>query len=51
VLFRRCFLPRFLDLFHFLGRLPQGIVSGFCWCKALQECFDAIIFVPVEELF
>jgi hypothetical protein len=27
---------RFLDLFNFLGRLPQGIVSGFCWCKTLQ---------------
>jgi hypothetical protein len=34
-----------------LGRLPQGIVSGFCWCKTLQECLDAIIFVVIEELF
>jgi hypothetical protein len=42
---------RFFDLFYFPGHLPQGIVSGFCWCKTLQECKDAIIFVANEELF
>jgi hypothetical protein len=42
---------RFLDLFYFLGCLPQGIVSGFCWCRTLQECLDVIIFVVIEELF
>jgi hypothetical protein len=36
--------------FHFLGRFPHGIVGGFCWCKTLQECSDAIIFVVIEEL-
>jgi hypothetical protein len=41
----------FLDLFDFLGRLPQGIASGFCWCETLQECSDAIISVVNAELF
>jgi hypothetical protein len=37
--------------FFFLGRLPQRTVSGFCWCKTLQECSDAIISVVIEEFF
>jgi hypothetical protein len=32
---------RFLGLFYFLGRPPQRIVSGFCWCETLQKCFNA----------
>jgi hypothetical protein len=35
----------------FLGRLPQGIVCGFCWCKTLHKRFDGIIFAAIEELF
>jgi hypothetical protein len=40
---------RFLDLFYFLGHLPQGIVSGFCWCKTLQECLDAITLLLLRS--
>jgi hypothetical protein len=36
---------RFLDLFCFLGLLPQGIVSGFCWREALQECLRSIFLL------
>jgi hypothetical protein len=42
---------RFRDMFNFFGPLPQGIVCRFRWCKTLQECLDAIVFVPIEELF
>jgi hypothetical protein len=38
-------------MFNFFGHLPQGIVGGFRWCKTLQECLDAIVVVPIEELF
>jgi hypothetical protein len=27
----------FLTPFYFLGHLPQGTVSGFCWCNTVQE--------------
>jgi hypothetical protein len=31
--------------------VPQGIISGFRLCKTLQECLDAIIFVPIEDKY
>jgi hypothetical protein len=38
-------------LFQFFGRLPQGIVSEFCWCKTLQECSDAVILIVTGDFF
>jgi hypothetical protein len=38
-------------MLKFLGRFPEGIISGFCRCTSLREYLDAAIFVVMEEFF
>jgi hypothetical protein len=35
----------------FFCLLTQGIVSGLCWCKTLQECLDAVFFIIIIIIF
>jgi hypothetical protein len=51
VLFRLCYLPKFLDLFYLLGHLPLGMVSAFClvWMQSflflLRSCLSSCVAV------
>jgi hypothetical protein len=41
----------FLTCYSFLVSFQRDIISGFDWCKFLQECLDAVNFVVIEEFF
>jgi hypothetical protein len=39
------------DFFKFFCSFPQGVISGGCGGKTIEERFDVIIFVVMKELF